>query len=109
MLKEGKTVVITDSNRIQPRVYIHRHKLHKIPDTWTLTGQSKVHTIVEKLLARVEGEPASPSVKKIFKEKCHSTWDSYFSGDVIMDWFDTNGVGATMACCRNRLPFGVPG
>ena len=56
-----------------------------MPDNWTLTGQSEVRNIVEQLLPHVEGEPAEPSVKKIFKEKFHSTWDNYFSGDVIMD------------------------
>jgi len=61
------------------------------------------------LFPRVEGEPAGPSVKKIFKEKFHSTWDNYFSGDVIMDWLGTNGFGATMTCRRDRLLFGVPG
>ena len=107
--KGGQIVVITDSNRIRPRAYIHRHKLHTMPDNWTLTGQSEVRNIVEQLLPHVEGEPADPSVKKIFKEKFHSTWDNYFSGDVIMDWLGTNGFSATMTCRRDRLPSGVPG
>ena len=80
-----------------------------MPDNWTLTGQSEVRNIVEQLLPHVEGEPADPSVKKIFKEKFHSTWDNYFSGDVIMDWLGTNGFSATMTCRRDRLPSGVPG
>jgi len=43
---------------------MHRHKLHKIPDNWNLTGQSEVRNIIEQFLPRVEGEPAGPSVKK---------------------------------------------
>ena len=107
--KGGQIVVVTDSNRIRPRAYRHRHKLHKMPDEWTLSGQCEVRDIVEQLLPHVDGEPTDPSVKKIFKEKFHSTWDNYFSGDVIMDWLGMNGFGATMTCRRDRLPFGVLG
>ena len=36
--KGGQVVIISDANRIRPRAYMHRHKLHVMPDDWTLTG-----------------------------------------------------------------------
>ena len=53
------------------------HELHKIPDDWTLTDQSEVCNIVEQLLLHIDDESASPLVKKLFKEKFHSTWENF--------------------------------
>ena len=44
----------------------------------------------------------------MFGEKPHTTWDNYFSGDIVMDWLVHNGFGATMTFRRDRLPSGVP-
>ena len=48
------------------------------------------------------------STKKVFRAKPHTTWDNYFSGDLVMDWLGQNGFGATMSCRRDHLPSGVP-
>jgi hypothetical protein len=55
----------------------------------------------------VIGEPNHSDTRQIFTEKPHSTWDSYFSGDLIMDYLGENGCAATVPCQRNRLPKGV--
>ena len=78
-------LIISDANMIQSRAYMHMHKLHEIPDDWTLIGQYEAHYIKEKLTLPVESETDGPEVKKIFKEKFHFTWDNFFSGNVIMD------------------------
>ena len=75
--KGGQVVIISDANRIRPRRYMHRHKLHVMPDDWTITGQYEARYIIEQLTPLVEGEPAGPEVRKIFKEKFHSTWDNF--------------------------------
>ena len=48
------------------------------------------------------------TAKKIFKEKPHSTWDNYFSGDQIMEWLGQQGFGCTMMARRDRLPEKIP-
>ena len=48
------------------------------------------------------------STKKVFRAKPHTTWDNYFSGDLVMDWFGKNRFGAKMTCRRDHLPSGVP-
>jgi len=76
--KGGQVVFISDSDRIRPRASMHRHKLHEMPDVWTLKGQCYVRYIIEQLTLLIEGEPAGPEVRKIFKEKFHSTWEIFF-------------------------------
>ena len=56
---------------------MHRHKLHDMPDVWTLKDQYEGCYIIEQLTPLVEGETAGPEVRKIFKEKIHSTWDNF--------------------------------
>ena len=53
-------------------------------------------------------EKVDGKTRKVFREKPHTTWDNYFSGDLVMDWLGQNGFGATMTCRWDRLPAGVP-
>ena len=80
-----------------------------MPDDWTLTGQCDTRYIIEKLTPLVEEEPAGLEVKKTFKEKFHSTWDNFFSGDVIMDWIVQKWFAGTMPYYRDRLSLGILG
>jgi len=107
--KGGQVVIINDDNRTRLQSYINKHTLHEMPDGWNFKGQYEVRYIIEQLAPLAEGEPAGPEERKIFKEKFHSTWDIFFSCDVIMDWIGERGFEATMTCRRDCLPFGVPG
>ena len=64
--------------------------------------------MIEQLLPKVRYGGVRTSRNQIFRAKPHSTWDNYFSGDIIFDWLGRNGFGATMTCRRDRLPHGVP-
>ena len=77
ILKGGQVVIISDANRIRSGAYMHRYKLHEMPDDWTLTSQREARYIIEQLTPLVEGEPAGPEVREIFKENFHSTWDNF--------------------------------
>jgi hypothetical protein len=73
---------------------------------WTKQGPSEVQRIIEQLGSMVIGAPRNKTCQ-IFSEKPHSTWDNYFSGDLIMDYLGEQGFAATMTCQRNRLPKGA--
>ena len=64
---------------------------------------------MEKVIKMVmEGEDTEDrSTKILFRAKPHTTWDNYFSGDLVMEWLEQNGFRAT-TCQRDRLPSGVP-
>lgn len=65
--KGGQIVTISNTNIIQPQVYIHMHKLHK---------DSYWFYIVYYLTSLIDGESAGPEVKKKIKEKfCY--WDNF--------------------------------
>ena len=87
---------------------MYMHKLHKIPDDLTLTSQCEARYIIELSNPLVEDKPTGLEVKKIFKEKFHSTWDIFFSGDVIMDQIGLKEFTVSMICRHNRLPKGFP-
>ena len=110
VLKGGQIVMVSDVNRMRPRAYLHRHKLHEKPTDWTASGPLEVRRIMEKVSRMVMyGEDTEDgSTKKLFRAKPHTTWDNYFSGLLVMDWLGQNGFGATMTCRRDRLPSGVP-
>ena len=101
-----QTVMLFDVNRIRPRAYLHRHKCH--PNALKLpSGCNEVFLLMEKI--KKLSIRSTCSGPKIFREKPHTTWDNYFSGDAVMDWLGTNGFGATMTCRRDRLPAKVKG
>jgi hypothetical protein len=103
-----QTVLVSDVHRNRPRAYTHRHKVWANPDkAWTKQGPCKVRRIIEQLGAMVIGEPNCSDTRQIFTEKPHSTWDNYFSGNLILDYLGENGFAAMMTCQRNRLPKGV--
>jgi hypothetical protein len=104
--KGGQTVLITDCDRLRPRAYVHRHKMHEKPIGWNKQGPNEVRMIMEKINQMVVGE-GTANVRKIFTEKPHSTWDNHFSGDHVMDWLGMQGLGATMTCRRDRICSGV--
>lgn len=105
--KGGQIVLVSDVHRIRPRAYIHRHTCYEKPPGWTVMGQLEVRMLMEKIGSMVLGEDSTK--KKIFREKPHSTWDNYFSGDKIFDYLGANGYAATMTNRRDRLPSDVPG
>ena len=104
--KGGQMVIISDVNRIRPRAYMHRHKLHDKPTGWSAMGPLEARRMMEYINPLVIGEPTDGR-RQIFREKPHSTWDNYFSGDQILTWLGENGFGATMTCRRDRLPAGI--
>ena len=111
--KGGQTVLVSDTDHIRPRAYVHRHKCHQ--KKFNIAGQNEVHMIWEKIKRLVvdeeDRENVNPllSVRPIFREKPHFTWDNYFSGQAIMDYAAEEGFGMTSTCRRDRLPQGVPG
>ena len=110
VLKGGNIVMLSDVNRMRPRAYLHRHKLHEKPTGWKASGPLEVIPIMEKVGRMVMyGEDTEDgSTKKLFRAKPDTTWYNYFSGDHVMDWLGQNGFGATMTCRRDRLTSGVP-
>jgi hypothetical protein len=60
-------------------------------------------------IAAGDSRTSGSTTKKIFREKPHSTWDNYFSGDMILNWLGENGFSSTMTCRRDRLPAEIPG
>jgi hypothetical protein len=106
--KGGQIVMISDVNRIRPRAYVHRHKLHTKPPGWTTQGPSEVRKIMEMITPMVEGQEPLLGQRQIYRQKPHSTWDNFFSGDKIFGWLGENGFGSTMTCRRDRLPKDIP-
>jgi hypothetical protein len=103
-----QTVLVSDVHMNRPRAYTHRHKVWANPDkAWTKQGPCEVCRIIEQLETMVIGEPNRSDTCQIFKEKPHSMWDNYFSGNLRMDYLGENGFAAMMTCQRNRLPKGV--
>jgi hypothetical protein len=109
--KGGQTVVVSDSYRLRPRAFSHRHKLHPACNGFhsTAQGPQEARRIAEMIKPMCNPEPEVTGIKQIFPSYPHFTWDNYFSGDEIMNWFGENGFGATMTCRRDRLPNGVKG
>ena len=105
--KGGQTVIVSDSHRVRPRAYMHRHKMHEKPEGWNAMGPIECRKMLEKLIPMVDGEDGE--TKKLYSNRPHSTWDNHFSGDQMMQWAGENGFGLTMTCRRDRLPKGVEG
>jgi hypothetical protein len=105
--KGGQIVLVSDAYRNRPRAYLHRHKCHPPIAGFTRQGPMEVRMIMEDMKRLVTGEEGDGR-RQIFREKPHSTWDNFFSGDDINDWIGLNGFGVTMTCRRDRLPKGVP-
>ena len=125
--KGGQTVIVCDVHRNRPRAFLHRHKCHaQYPDFGGDSGPQEVRRLLStKVQPLVRPPPPifaddAPSTtetnaneststgRKIFKEKPHTTWDNYFSGDDIMNWCGKNEWPCTMTCQRGRLPKKVP-
>ena len=100
-----QTVMLFDAHRNYPRAYLHRHKLHPNPLKLP-SGPNECRLLLEQIDKMVVG--ANSNQKKIFREKPHSTWDNYFSGDAIFDWIGKNGFSCTMTCRRDRFPKEIP-
>jgi hypothetical protein len=108
--KGGQIFLTSNVHWIHPRVYLHWHKLHDKPVGWNAMGQIELGLLMEQLEKIVVGTREVPNgMQKIFREKPHTTWDYYFSGDLMFDCLGTNGFGATMTCCCDPLPSIVPG
>ena len=64
---------------------------------------------MEIITPRSEGEPEVAGIRQIFKERPHTTWDNFFSGDqIFLNWLGEKGFGGTMTCRRDRTMEGVP-
>ena len=118
MVSKGcQLVLVSDVDRIRPRVYLHRHKMHK--NAYTLNGPSEARMLWEKMAPLLVKDPTigsdeneDPAVeykpRAIFEQKPHFTFDNHFSGDEIMEYAAAEGFGLTMTCRRDRLPGGIP-
>lgn len=100
-----QTVMLFDVGRNRPRAYVHRHKLQQNPLKMA-SGPNECRMLLEQIAQMVEGAPGNK--KKIFREKPHTTWDNYFSGDAIYDWIGKNGFSCTTTCRRDRFPKDIP-
>jgi hypothetical protein len=105
--KGGQIVLVSDASRSRPRMYIHRHKMHEKYDGWNKQGPSEVRRLMEIITPRIEGETEVRGMRQIFKERPHTTWDNFFSGDQIFNWLGEKGFGGTMTCRRDRTMEGV--
>ena len=107
MTKGGHTCIISDSHRVIPRAYMHRHKLHEKPEGWLSMGPIECNTMLDKMEPMIYG--MSGEEKNLFSCYPHLTWDNYFSGDQIMNFAGEKEFGLTMTCQRDRLPKDVLG
>ena len=59
--------MVSEVNRMRPRAYLHRHKLHGKPTGWTASGPLEVRRILEKVSKMVmDGKDTKDgSTKKI--------------------------------------------
>ena len=73
----GQVVTCMDSDRLRPRAYLHRHKLHPVHENFT-KGQNEIKLIMDKLDALVD--------RNIFTKKPHLVADNFFSGDKILHY-----------------------
>ncbi|MGL5935917.1 MAG: hypothetical protein ACRCZI_09885, partial [Cetobacterium sp.] len=118
--KGGQTVIISDVDRLRPRAYVHRHKVHDY--AYTVKGPSEVRMIYEQLqllmplpptldedddlsvaMATIADRKKHPH-RGILRGQPHMTWDNFFSGDEILEYAAEKGFGLTMTCRRDRLP-----
>ena len=106
--KGGQIVLVSDASRNRPRMYTHRHKCHEKFDGWNKQGPSEVRRLMQIITPRIEGEPEVAGIRQIFKERPHTTWDNFFSGDQIFNWLGQKGFGGTMTCRRDRTMEDVP-
>ena len=117
----GQVTLVSDCDRLRPRAYIHRHKLHKRPKGVTSEGTNEVRLLwarIKPMVAGIEDDdddsdeenvnPLLPSKSIIFTEKPHITFDNYFSGDNTLAYVAKEGFGCTMTVSRNCLPSGIP-
>ena len=102
--------MVSDVNRMGPRAYLHRQKLHEKPTGWTALGPLEVCRIMDKVSKMVmDGEDTKDvSTKTLFRAKPHTTSDKYVSGALVMEWLGQNRLGVTITCRRDRLPSWVP-
>ena len=54
--KGGQTILVSDVDRIQPRAYMHRHKLHKKEDGFTMMSHMEVRNTMLSLEPMIEGK-----------------------------------------------------
>ena len=73
--KGGKLVIISDVNRMWPRAYMYRHKLHKNPTGWIAAGPLEVRRVMEGVSKMVidEEDVVKRDTRKMFREKPHTT------------------------------------
>ena len=102
----AQVLLCTDVDRIRPRAYVHRHKLHQ--KKFNVTGQNEVYLMMRQLESLVVDETTETPVG-IFTQKPHIMCDNFFSGDLIFQYAAENDWGLLMTCRRDRLPKGVPG
>lgn len=101
--------MISDRDRLRPRVFMHRHKLHETE--WSFAGPDKVKAMWERLKPMCVSAVAKDvrnKPKSVFSEFPHVTWDNCFSGNCSLQCAAKDGFGLTMTCRRDRLPKGVP-
>jgi hypothetical protein len=114
----GQTVIVSDVDRLRPRAYLPRHKLHDY--AYSQKGPSEVRMIYEQLELLMPlpqttdddttDDDTAPQVapyaphRGILRQKPHITWDNFFSGDEIFEYACEKGFGLTMTCRRDRLP-----
>jgi hypothetical protein len=101
----GQIVLYSDVDRMRPRAYLPRHKLHDY--AYTQKGPSEVRMIYEQLellMKPVESDVVRFRRPIIMNSKPHITWDNFFSGDDILHYAAEKGFGLTMTSRRDRLP-----
>ena len=102
-VKRGAQIVLSsDVDRLRPRAYVHRHKLHE--KVFRYQGCNEAYLLMKEIEDLVV-TPTAP--RGIFSEKPHFTFDNFFSGDEIFSYASENDWGLTMTCRRDRLPKGI--
>ena len=101
--KGGQIVLVSSSTRVRPYWYQHRHKHTKRYGTgFKAEGQSEVRSCIDYLEGMVQGSEGT--LKKIFKEGPHLTFDNYFSGEEVCNYAGKKGFGLLVTTRRDRLP-----
>ncbi len=102
----GQIVMVSDVDRIRPRAYVHRHKLHPKP-LGNLRGPNEVYFLwqqVKELMQPNNGFAPKP----LLQAMPHFTFDNFFSGDSVIQHAVDEGLGISMTTRRDRTPTGIP-
>jgi len=115
--KGGRTVIVTDVDRV--RIRACKHRIKRKNKHFRQEGCNEVMLIIDKLMEQIRDSNQQPHEfvtydddysrpRHVFRELPHITWDNFFSGDDSMNYAAKKGFGMTCTVNKGRLPGKVP-